>query len=215
MVNPRNKLSKKSFIRPSQNLVNFDYADVASRQGYVIFQGFTDSSGSAHLSGDAIQSKDFYLSSAALAGTATEELASFETSTFNYAAIINGNVYFIFPMEVKPSGGGSGTANGTVQIDFYHNTTLLGSVESQQINDGTANDDPENVVLTLDVSKEKIKIGDTIKVVATAKGQSGGYAAVISIGCDPSSSGVAPIDTSVDTCSTTKFEVLVPFKIDI
>lgn len=209
-------LKKKSFIRPSQALVNFDYTDVSSRLGYVIFDGFTDSSGSAHLSGDAYHSKDLFLRSASLSGTNTEELASFVTSPFNYPAIIKGNIYFVFAMEVTPTGAGSGTANGIINIDFYHNTTLQFSLESQQINDGSAGDEPQNVVLAYDVTTPiNVKIGDTLKVVATAKGKSGGYAALISMGCDPSDSGVSPIDKSVDTCSTSKFQVLIPFKIDI
>lgn len=215
MVQPKDLISKRDYSVPSPSLVNFDYTDVASRQGYVLFDGYTDSSGSAHLSGDAMISKDVSLQSGALSGTNTEELASFQTSNFNYPAIIQGDVFITAPFNVDPTGAGSGSAQGAILLQFYHNTTLLFSAESHTITKALASNEPENAVVIGTVTNESIKIGDTLKVVLTAEGKSGGYAAQITVGTDPTDSGDTTIDKSADTCSTARFVVGVPFKIDI
>jgi len=215
MPNPKQQLNKRTFNRPSPALINFDYTDVASRQGYVLFDGFTDSSGSYHLSGDAERSTDAFITSGSVNGS-TDELGTFETSEFNYPALMKGTVFFMFAAD-STSGAGVGTDAGYIQIAFYHNDTLLTTLNSQTIGgEKTEGQSPENVVLSYELtSTRNIKIGDQLKVKVTAGEAGGGRACVLKVGTDPTGASSTPIDTSVDGCSSSRFILAVPFKIDI
>lgn len=211
MVEAKNLLTKKSFVRPSNVLVNYDYVDVANRQGYVIFDGFTDASGSYHLSGDALYSKDLELTSNNLQGT-THVLGTFETSSFNYPAIVNGTVFIICSFQSQ-AGAGSGNSAPNILLTFYHNDTELGNVATHTIAADAAT--AETSVVSFDVSDEAIKIGDTLKVKVTARETGGSRATVIHFACSPSDDVDTYVDTADAKCTTTRLIVAVPFKIDI
>lgn len=207
------QLKKKSFLRSSEPaLASYDWVDVASGEGYVLFDGFIDSSGSYHLSANAVYTKDVNSTTGSLKNS-SEEIGTFETSEFNRPAILKGKVYIIFSFDVA-DGAGSGNTEGLIQAQFYHNTTSLFTLDSQTVS-GSGGLDPVTAVITSDVSSRTLAVGDKLKVKLTGKETGNTRACTITLAHDPAGVSQTAVDTSVEGCSTTRLIVAVPFKLDI
>lgn len=205
-------LSKQTFNIPEPSVITYDWIDVASKTGYILFDGFTDSSGSYHLSANASYSKDVSLVTGNLQGTSSE-YGTFTTSSFNYPARMSGDMYVFFSFD-NAAGAGSGDADAKIEVKIYHNTDLLTTLDSHTISAAAASD-AETAVISYTVSDTNIKIGDVLKITLKAYETGGSRACTVRLGCDPTNAGDTNIDTSADGCSTARLILAVPFKIDI
>ncbi len=186
----------------TENIIaSFDFTDIAEGTGIVIFQGFDVSSGAV----------TFHLTESTITSTRIETGGNltFNTNPFNLPRTVRGTGNVRFSTQYN----GTNTQEAFWKVEIIHvdadgNATTIGREQTKTIT-STGSIIKSSHALSIILTETLIKKGDNIRITVNPT-LSGGTSVT---GHDPLNRE-GPLITPVST-TPTKFEVFIPFKIDI
>lgn len=206
-------------------LANYDYVDIANGLGYVEFKGYTSRPAGVltyHLGKEVMETG--YASTASIVSTErfailvnedTSGAVTFQTSEFNLPRILEGKVFVNFTLDTTLNNADSHIPSATL----YLNDTELGTASGASIA-GSAIIHTYN--LSFDVSKQKIKRGDVIKLKISSVSTDAGVSRVLlehdPLNRDEDSYTFSGGDVRRNITASdypTELNVFVPFRIDL
>ena len=196
----------------SGNLVNYNYADIASGTGYKIYYGYNEKiSGSAYykLTTDPIFSYD--IESSGSSGTDTTLIKDIDFDIlFNKPQNIKGAVKFNFGYTVLT--GGTPFTWITARVRKWNGTTetTLASVTTPVVQSAT---NPKVFCMSATVPLTHYKVGETFRITIELYGYSNPACDHVFFH-DPMNRNSCGVTVGT-TIGTTKFEVHVPFVMDL
>ena len=200
-------------------LANYNFIDIASGTGYVVFQGFqttTDSETTYHLSANAINSRPNYLY---FVGTGDIQTTTydFDTSPFNLPRVIKGIMSINWNQIIYNDNSPNTWMYVTIEPfkwDGVTETSLASSKRNEEFNQPGGGNYARMENLTFDISETNFKKGDMLRIrVATTFKSGGSEKGRFYICTNPQNiSQQANIDL---TKGNMYFKVAVPFKIDL
>jgi len=218
---------QKKFLKSSETLASFDWVDLASGTGFVVYKGGTGISGaSTFLSNNDFYSNTIESLATGTGTTATKEFdLDFDLSAFNLPQTIRGTAIVTVPMGIRGESAGGKTYNmyyiakirkwnGTTETEVASATS---DTHSQVIADDARVGMTKTVQIT--VPATHFKKGEVLRL--TIEGwawASAGSDSDYAIGHDPKDRNVAEIvdtDNVIPDTTPTILEFHVPYKVDL
>jgi len=196
-------------------IVSFDYADIISGLGIVVFDGYSseDSVGeSFHISNKATSSGDNEISTQNNGNTNSYD---FDSSPFNSIQTIKGTFETIFSHGIINTSSSAGRTNA-VTVAVYHydgsTETLLGTATSPSITSVDGTNKVETRVMSYSLVQKIFGIGDILRIKVTMAWSGGGGTYLHFFTHDPLNRDFSTMNAADNP---TYFKNKIPLKLDL
>lgn len=207
------------YLTAGDAIATFDFVDIASGRGVVVFDCGLVQSGAYTLVTDTFFSENVTTSTTSTTGVKTKQLDIDFDTVLNLPRTVDGKILVNATMGLKNGNVGPSVISGSVVLRLrkFDGTTEteLADDESDEFGESLAADasTDKTVAFEVDVDNKRIKQGETLRVTIEMNGWGGGGTArTYTLGHDPQDRNDP--DSIIADASPKTLKIQIPFKLD-